>query len=65
MKKTQTASNQKGFLAFVEHMGNRLPDPVFIFVILIGILVVSHWFVRWQESLLHTPPNWPKVEQVH
>jgi aminobenzoyl-glutamate transport protein len=40
MNKTQTASSQKGFLGFVEHVGNKLPDPVFIFVYLIGILIV-------------------------
>lgn len=40
MNKTQTASPQKGFLGFVEHIGNKLPDPVFIFVYLIGILIV-------------------------
>lgn len=30
----------KGFLAWVERTGNRLPDPVFIFFYLIGVLVV-------------------------
>jgi aminobenzoyl-glutamate transport protein len=40
MRDTKTDSTQKGFLGFVERTGNRLPDPVFIFVYLIGILVV-------------------------
>jgi aminobenzoyl-glutamate transport protein len=39
---------QKGFLGWVERTGNRLPDPVFIFFYLIGILVVfsvaAHFF---------------------
>lgn len=39
---------QKGFLAFVERTGNRLPDPVFIFFYLILLLVVisvaAHFF---------------------
>ena len=40
MKNKVTASTQNGFLGFVERAGNRLPDPVFIFVFLIGILLV-------------------------
>jgi len=40
MKDTETQSTQKGFLGFVERTGNRLPDPVFIFVYLIGILIL-------------------------
>ncbi|MEM9282590.1 MAG: AbgT family transporter [Verrucomicrobiota bacterium] len=41
------ASTQKGFLGFVERTGNRLPDPVFIFVYLIGILLVISVFCDW------------------
>ncbi|WP_371396408.1 AbgT family transporter [Fretibacter rubidus] len=50
MAKTDVASKDttKGFLAFVERTGNKLPDPVFIFFYLIGILVlisvVAHLF---------------------
>ncbi|MGB0580172.1 MAG: AbgT family transporter, partial [Limisphaerales bacterium] len=47
MEKTGTASSQQGFLGFVERTGNRLPDPVFIFVYLIGILVVISAFCAW------------------
>ena len=39
---------QKGFLGWVERTGNKLPDPVFIFFYLIGILVlfsaIAHFF---------------------
>lgn len=35
-----TATGQKGFLAWVERTGNKLPDPVFIFFYLIGFLIV-------------------------
>lgn len=39
---------QKGFLAWVERTGNKLPDPVFIFFYLIGFLmlvsVAAHFF---------------------
>ncbi|MGE0596473.1 MAG: AbgT family transporter [Hyphomonadaceae bacterium] len=34
------AEQAKGFLGWVERVGNRLPDPVFIFFWLIGILIV-------------------------
>lgn len=35
------AVRAKGFLGWVERVGNRLPDPVFIFFWLIGILIVG------------------------
>lgn len=35
------AVKAKGFLGLVERVGNRLPDPVFIFFWLIGILIVG------------------------
>ncbi|MDQ3483143.1 MAG: AbgT family transporter [Pseudomonadota bacterium] len=34
------AQEQKGFLGWIERTGNRLPDPVFIFLYLIGALIV-------------------------
>ncbi|MBB37046.1 MAG: hypothetical protein CME88_17685 [Hirschia sp.] len=37
---TDDTPKQKGFLGFVERVGNGLPDPVFIFFYLIAILVV-------------------------
>lgn len=37
---TADMSEKKGFLAWVERTGNRLPDPVFIFFYLIALLVV-------------------------
>ncbi|MGJ8560520.1 MAG: AbgT family transporter [Litorimonas sp.] len=37
---TAPTSSQKGFLAWVERTGNRLPDPVFIFFYLIAFLVI-------------------------
>lgn len=33
-------TSSRGFLGWVERTGNRLPDPVFIFFYLIGILIV-------------------------
>lgn len=37
---TADSANSKGFLAWVERTGNRLPDPVFIFFYLIALLVI-------------------------
>ena len=47
MKNTGTASAQKGFLGFVERSGNRLPDPVFLFVYLIGLLLIVSLVCAW------------------
>ncbi|MEM9017018.1 MAG: AbgT family transporter [Verrucomicrobiota bacterium] len=44
---TESDSTQKGFLGFVERTGNRLPDPVFIFVYLIVILMVISVVCAW------------------
>jgi aminobenzoyl-glutamate transport protein len=38
--KAQQASDMKGVLGWIERTGNKLPDPVFLFFQLIGILVV-------------------------
>ncbi|MEM6916698.1 MAG: AbgT family transporter, partial [Verrucomicrobiota bacterium] len=43
----EDASMQKGFLGFVERTGNRLPDPVFIFVYLIVLLLVISVVCAW------------------
>ncbi|MBY9067920.1 AbgT family transporter [Hyphomonas sp. WL0036] len=40
MTGTEVAPTQKGFLGFVEKTGNKLPDPVFLFFYLIGILIL-------------------------
>ncbi|MEM1148965.1 MAG: AbgT family transporter [Pseudomonadota bacterium] len=37
---TMTAAPSKGFLGLVERVGNRLPDPVFIFFYLIFALII-------------------------
>lgn len=47
MADPQTDSIQKGFLGFVERTGNRLPDPVFIFAYLIGVLLVVSLVCAW------------------
>lgn len=39
-KEIATQATQKGFLGWVERTGNKLPDPVFIFFYLIGILIL-------------------------
>ena len=40
MSDTEIVTTQKGFLGWVERTGNRLPDPVFIFLYLIGFLII-------------------------
>ncbi len=41
MSEVITETTQKGILGWIERTGNRLPDPVFIFFYLIGILMVA------------------------
>ena len=36
----ETQDHAKGFLGFVERAGNKLPDPVFIFLFLLVVLVI-------------------------
>ena len=36
-----------GFLSWVEQVGNRLPDPVFLFLYLIAILVGVSMLCAW------------------
>ena len=42
----EQANAQKGFLGWVERTGNKLPDPVFIFIWLIGALIAVSIFVN-------------------
>ncbi|MEO1643060.1 MAG: AbgT family transporter, partial [Pseudomonadota bacterium] len=42
MSETAIASEQKGFLGWVERTGNKLPDPVFLFVYFtIALIIIS------------------------
>ena len=47
MDDKEQGSTQKGFLGLIERTGNRLPDPVFIFVYLIAILIVISLICYW------------------
>ncbi|MGB7404997.1 MAG: AbgT family transporter [Pacificimonas sp.] len=51
---TEMTAERKGFLAWVERTGNRLPDPVFIFFYLIAALIVISVIAAWAgASALH------------
>ncbi len=64
----QDIERQRGFLAAVERLGNRLPDPVMLFVWLIGALMLLSAFgaaAGWQASLPfkgETPPAFGTLE---
>ena len=47
MSDATQAKKGGGFLDAVERFGDRLPDPVFIFVWLIGILMVISAVAAW------------------
>lgn len=40
---TQDANESSGFLGWIEKIGNKLPDPFWLFVILSGVVAVSSW----------------------
>ncbi len=56
-------ARQRGFLGFVERAGNLLPDPVMIFVYMIGILmlisVVGSW-LGWSASIAYEGEEAPQ-----
>ncbi len=63
----QEIPRQRGFLGFVERVGNKLPDPAMIFVWLIGALVVlsvlGQW-LGWSASLPYSgkeAPHWGEL----
>jgi aminobenzoyl-glutamate transport protein len=65
---TGPSSREKGFLGAVERLGNMLPDPVMIFVWLIGLLMILSAIgaaLGWQASLPFagkTPTNFAELE---
>ncbi|WP_087117736.1 AbgT family transporter [Corynebacterium urinipleomorphum] len=40
---TQDPNESSGFLGWIEKIGNKLPDPFWLFVILSGVVAVSSW----------------------
>ena len=56
-------TRQRGFLGFVERAGNLLPDPVMIFVYMIGVLmlisVVGSW-LGWSASISYEGEEAPQ-----
>lgn len=39
----QQQDGMSGFLGWIEKVGNKLPDPFWLFVILAGVVAVSSW----------------------
>ena len=59
------AQANNGFLGWVERTGNRLPDPVFIFVYLIGFLILLSVVTSWLGvTALHPTAKTPDGLQV-
>lgn len=58
---------QKGFLGFVERVGNLLPDPIMIFVYLIGVLMVlsavGSW-LGWSASIPYSGEEAPQFAEL-
>ena len=44
----KTTGSAGGFLGLIEKIGNKLPNPVWLFVILAGIVALSSWDPHWE-----------------
>ena len=65
-KKETTKSNQPGgFLGFIEKVGNKLPDPFWLFVILGGLVLVSSFIFNKMGLSATNPEDGKKVEIVN
>ena len=54
-KKMATAKEKKGFLNFIEKVGNSLPHPATIFLILcVFIIILSHVMAKMGVSVVYT-----------
>jgi len=61
------AQRQKGFLGFVEKVGNFLPDPIMIFVWLIGFLMILSAIgsaLGWSASLAYPGTSAPQYSTL-
>ena len=62
------SSERRGFLGWVERLGNKLPDPAMIFVWLIGVLVILSVVGSWQGWSASLPysgteaPHWGELK---
>lgn len=66
-KAAPEAQRQKGFLGFVEKVGNFLPDPIMIFVWLIGFLMVLSAIgssLGWSASLAYSGESAPQYSTL-
>lgn len=62
-----STQRQKGFLGFVEKMGNFLPDPIMIFVWLIGFLMILSAIgstLGWSASLAYPGASAPQYSTL-
>ena len=65
-KEETTKSNQPGgFLGFIEKVGNKLPDPFWLFVILGGLVLVSSFIFNKLGLSATNPESGKKVEIVN
>lgn len=58
----QHQEGMSGFLGWIEKIGNKLPDPFWLFVILAGVVAVSSWLAS-KAGLSATDPA--SGEEIH
>ena len=61
-EKQDNQDGMSGFLGWIEKIGNKLPDPFWLFVILSGVVAVSSWLAS-RAGLKATDPA--SGEEIH
>ncbi|WKK61921.1 AbgT family transporter [Corynebacterium sp. P3-F1] len=61
-KRKESRGESAGFLGWIEKIGNKLPDPFWLFVILSGVVAVSSWMAS-RAGLSAVDPS--SGEEIH
>lgn len=61
-KRKESRDESTGFLGWIEKIGNKLPDPFWLFVILSGVVAVSSWLAS-RAGLSAVDPS--SGEEIH
>ena len=61
-KRKESTNESAGFLGWIEKIGNKLPDPFWLFVILSGVVAVSSWLAS-RAGLSAVDPS--SGEEIH
>ena len=60
--KQHTEDRPTGFLATLERVGNALPNPFWLFVILAGVVIVTSWLGSMAGMAAKDPASGEMIE---